>query len=205
MGIHVKDKELLKSLMDKYTIGEIVDEYLEAGKCSSVDILNIADDFWTSPEDETPIEKIDDIIDEERRKWYKDPENNKKVSCEDMMKEIMLVHFDEDEILSYFDERDLLDKLEGTWELDNYVENKVNEAINEVKEEYDKEIDELIDAPTNKKGLMKTVRDIDLYSDDIHNLLCEITNSNKYERDGSIIINRLKKILNKNNYGVNYE
>lgn len=205
MGIHVKDKELLKSLMDKYTIGEIVDEYLEAGKCSSADILNIADDFWTSPEDETPIEKIDDIIDEERRKWYKDPENNKKVSCEDMMKEIMLVHFDEDEILSYFNERDLLDKLEGTWELNDYVEDKVNEAINEVKEEYDKEIDELIDAPTNKKGLMKTLRIIDLSPDDIHTIICELTNSNKYERDASVIIDRLKKILNKNNYGVTYE
>lgn len=205
MGIHVKDKELLKSLMDKYTIGEIVDEYLEAGKCSSTDILNIADDFWTSSEDETPIEKIDDIIDEERRKWYKDPENNKKVSCEDMMKEIMLVHFDEDEILSYFNERDLLDKLEGTWELNDYVEDKVNEAINEVKEEYDKEIDELIDAPTNKKGLMKTLRIIDLSPDDIHTIICELTNSNKYERDTSVIIDRLKKILNKNNYGVTYE
>ena len=205
MGIHVKDKELLKSLMDKYTIGEIVDEYLEAGKCSSADILNIADDFWTSPEDETPIEKIGDVIDEERRKWYKDPVNNKKVSCEDMMKEIMLVYFDEDEILSYFDDSNLLDKLEGSWELNNYVEDKVDEVIDEVKEEYEKEIEKLIDAPTNKKGLMKTVRDIDLYSDDVHNLLCELTNSNKYERDGSIIINRLKKILSKNNYGVNYE
>jgi hypothetical protein len=205
MGIHVKDKELLKSLMDKYTIGEIVDEYLEAGKCSSADILNIADDFWTSPEDETPIEKIDNIIDEERRKWYKDPNNYKRVSCEDMMKEIMLVHFDEDEILSYFDERDLLDKLEGTWELDNYVENKVAEAINDVNIEHAKEIDELIDAPVNKKGLMKTLRIIDLSPDDIHTIICELTNSNKYERDASVIIDRLKKILNKNNYGVTYE
>jgi len=195
----------VKDIMDKYTIGEIVDMYLEAGKCSSADILNIADDFCVSPEDETPIEKIDDIIDEERRKWYKDPENNKKVSCEDMMKDIMLVHFDEDEILSYFDERDLLDKLEGTWELNDYVEDKVDKAINEVKEEYDKEIDELIDAPINKKGLMKTINIIDLSPDDIHTIICELTNSNKYERDGYIILDKLKQMLNKNNYGVNYE
>ena len=195
----------VKDIIDKYTIREIVDEYLEAGKCSSADILNIADDFWSPPEDETLIEKIDDIIDEERRKWYKDPENNKKVSCEDMMKDIMLVHFDEDEILSYFDERDLLDKLEGTWELDNYVEDKVAEVINEVNIEHAKEIDELIDAPTNKKGLMKTINIIDLSPDDIHTIICKLTNSNKYERDASVIINRLKKILNKNNYGVTYE
>ena len=195
----------VKDIMDKYTIGEIVDMYLEAGKCSSADILNIADDFYTSPEDETPIEKIDDIIEEERRKWYKDPVNNKKVSCEDMMKEIMLIYFDEDDILSYFDERDLLDKLEGTWELNNYVEDKVDEAINEVNIEHAKEINELIDAPTNKKGLMKTLRIIDLSPDDIHTIICELTNSNKYERDASVIIDRLKKILNKNNYGVNYE
>lgn len=203
--MHVKDKELLKNLMDKYTIGEIVDEYLEAGKCTSLDILNIADDFWTSSEDETPINKIEDIIEDERRKWYKDSTNNKKVSCGDMMKEIMLVYFDEDEILSYFNERDLLYRLEGTWELNNYVEDKVNEAIDEVNIEHAKEIDELIDAPISKKGLMKTIRDIDLYSDDIHTIICELTNSNKYERNGSIIIDKLKKILSKNTYGVNYE
>lgn len=195
----------VKDIIDKYTIGEIVDMYLEAGKCSSADILNIADDFWTPTEDETPIEKINAIIDEERRKWYKDPVNNKKVSCEDMIKEIMLVYFDEDEILSYFDERDLLDKLEGTWELDNYVENKVAEVINEVNIEHAKEIDELIDAPVNKKGLMKTINIIDLSPDDIHTIICKLTNSNKYERDASVIIDRLKKILNKNNYGVTYE
>ena len=195
----------VKDIINKYTIGEIVDMYLEAGKCSSADILNIADDFLAFPEDETPIEKIDAIIGEERRKWLKDPENNKKVSCEDMMKDIMLVHFDEDEILSYFDERDLLDKLEGTWELDNYVENKVSEVINDVNIEHAKEIDELIDAPTNKKGLMKTINIIDLSPDDIHTIICELTNSNKYERDALVIIDRLKKILNKNNYGVTYE
>jgi len=202
MDIHIKDKELLKSLMDKYTIEEIVDEYLEAGKCSSTDILDIADDIYDNGEN--PIEQINNIMDFERQKSLNNPIES-MISLEDMMHDIMFVYYDRDDIIRCFDNDELLDYLENSFELENYVEDKVNEAINEVKEEYDKEIDELINAPTNKKGLMKTIRDIDLYSDDIHNLLCEITNSNKYEKDGSIIINRLKKILSKNNYGVNYE
>jgi len=202
MDIHIKDKELLKSLMDKYTIEEIVDEYLKAGKCSSTDILDIADDIYDNGEN--PIEQINNIMDFERQKSLNNPIES-MISLEDMMHDIMFVYYDRDDIIRCFDNDELLDYLENSFELENYVEDKVNEAINEVKEEYDKEIDELINAPTNKKGLMKTIRDIDLYSDDIHNLLCEITNSNKYEKDGSIIINRLKKILSKNNYGVNYE
>ncbi len=202
MGIHVKDKELLKSLMDKYTIGEIVDEYLEAGKCSSADILDIADDIYNNGEN--PIEQIDNIMDFERQKALNDPTKS-MISLEDMMHDIMFIYYDRDDIIRCFDNDELLDYLENSFELEKYVEDKVDEAINEVKEEYDKEIDELIDAPTNKKGLMKTLRIIDLSPDDIHTIICELTNSNKYERDGSIIIDKLKKLINKNNYEVIYK
>ena len=101
--------------------------------------------------------------------------------------------------LLIFDFRNFLDVM------DNYVENKVSEVINDVNIEHAKEIDELIDAPTNKKGLMKTINIINLSPDDIHTIICKLTNSNKYEKDASVIIDRLKKILNKNNYGVTYE
>ena len=98
------------------------------------------------------------------------------------------------EIIENFDKDDLLEELDGSWELDQHDE--------EVREETYKEyIDEWVE---EMKAQDKEYID-NLYnanSDDFHEFLCDTLGCGYYDQS---LVNKLKEKLKNNNFGIDYE
>ena len=170
-----QDKILLKNLIEKYSFSDIVTELLMTNMICPNDILDIADEY----------------------------------SCPDNVENLLDTLLDDyniNDILQCFDDKDLLDYLSGSFTLDDYVQEQIDEVINEMNEESEKSLnDDIDDNSTNIDEIIITLSNAELCPDDIHKLLCLLTNNNFYIKDGNVIINKLKDIVQKNNYNVNYK
>lgn len=192
------DKEQLKELIKKYSFSDIIDELLEQKAICSMDIISIAREY-ENLENNTAIEQIHDILNND------DEMCHNMISCNEFMRDIVLQYYDTWDVLEYFDNEDLLDKLDGSYELEHYVDYAIEQATNEINNEQIEELNKIIKNIKSKKGLFNILKNIELSSDDIHQLICEITSSNRYDKNTNQTIDKLKKLLNKNNtYNVKY-
>ena len=192
------DKEQLKELIKKYSFSDIIDELLEQHTICSMDIISIAREY-ENLENNTAIEQIHDILNND------DEMCHNMISCNEFMRDIVLQYYDTWDVLEYFDNEDLLDKLDGSYELEHYVDYAIEQATNEINNEQIEELNKIIKNIKSKKGLFNILKNIELSSDDIHQLICEITSSNRYDKNTNQTIDKLKKLLNKNNtYNVKY-
>ena len=197
----IEDYKALVDIVKRNGFSETIDVLMDANIIGSIDILSIADEIYDNSEN--PIEQIDNIMEFERQRALNDPTKS-MISLEDMMHDIMFMYYDRDDIIRYFDNDELLDYLENSYELENYVKDKVEETENDLKNELNKEIDELYDALPNKKQVLKTFNLYDFNSDDVHTLICQLTNVNLYDKNTQFTIEKLKEILNNNTYNVKY-
>ena len=192
------DKEQLKELIKKYSFSDIIDELLEQHAICSMDIISIAREYENF-DNNTAIEQIHDILNND------DEMCHNMISCTEFMRDIVLQYYDTWDVLEYFDNEDLLDKLDGSYELEHYVDYAIEQATNEINNEQIEELNKIIKNIKSKKGLFNILKNIELSSDDIHQLICEITSSNRYDKNTNQTIDKLKKLLNKNNtYNVKY-
>lgn len=199
--MNIEDYKTLVDIVKRNGFNETIDVLMEANIISSIDILSIADEIYDNGEN--PIEQIDNIMDFERQRALNDPTES-MISLEDMMHDIMFVYYDRDDIIKCFDDDELLDYLENSFELEKYVEDKVEEAEYDLRNEFDEEINKLCDALPNKKQVLKTFNLYDFNSDDVHTLICQLTNVNLYDKNTKFTIGKLKEILNNNTYNVKY-
>ena len=193
------DKEQLKELIKKYSFNDIIDELLEQKAICSMDIISIAREYENSENNNTAIEQIHDILNND------DEMCHNMISCNEFMRDIVLQYYDTWDVLEYFDNEELLDKLDGSYELEHYVDYAIEQATNEINNEQIEELNKIIKNIKSKKGLFNILKNIELSSDDIHQLICEITSSNRYDKNTNQIIDKLKELLNKNNtYNIKY-
>ena len=166
---------------------EILNFGLEHGYITNSDIIH-ASDIYKDPNKEYDDSEIEDFI--------------KSVSLSDLMKAIqdeyslddIIFELPNHEILENFDKSDLLEELDGSWELDQHDE--------EVREETYKEyIDEWVEEmKTHDKEYIENLYNGN--SDDFHTFICDILGSGYYDQS---VVTKLKGKLKNNSFGVDYE
>jgi hypothetical protein len=196
-----EDKQKLQELMKSNSFEDIIDELLLSEKITSNDILNIAEDYWYN--DMTPVEQIENIILDNQE--IDDPE--KQIRYKDIMA-ILDSAFPNEDLMNYFDNYDLIDHLEGTFALEDYVDNRVDDALYDKEKEYEQQINYLQETLNNaicsKSRILKSISKLDFTPDEVHKIICNLTNTNYYERNSDYTITELKKLANNNNYEVYY-
>ena len=166
---------------------EILNFGLEHGYITSSDIIH-ASDIYKDPNKEYDDSEIEDFI--------------KSVSLSDLMKAIqdeyslddIIFELPNHEILENFDKSDLLEELDGSWELDQHDE--------EVREETYKEyIDEWVEEmKTQDKEYIENLYNAN--PDDFHTFICDTLGSGYYDQS---VVTKLKEKLKNNSFGVDYE
>ena len=166
---------------------EILNFGLEHGYITSSDIIH-ASDIYKDPNKEYDDSEIEDFI--------------KSVPLSDLMKAIqdeyslddIIFELPNHEILENFDKSDLLEELDGSWELDQHDE--------EVREETYKEyIDEWVEEmKTQDKEYIENLYNAN--SDDFHTFICDTLGSGYYDQS---VVTKLKEKLKNNSFGVDYE
>ena len=166
---------------------EILNFGLEHGYITNSDIIH-ASDIYKDPNKEYDDFEIEDFI--------------KSVSLSDLMKAIqdeyslddILFELPKHEILENFDKDDLLEELDGSWELNQHDE--------EVREEtYRTYVDEWIEEmKAQDKEYIENLYNAN--SDDFHEFLCDTLGCGYYDQS---IVNKLKEKLKNNSFGVDYE
>ena len=184
------DKALNKVWKLSRNFEEILSFGLEHGFITSSDIVH-ASDIYKDPNKEYDESEIEDFI--------------KSVPLSDLMKAIqdeyslddILFELPSHEILENFDKSDLLEELDGSWELDQH-----DEEIR--KETYKEYIDEWVDEmKTQDKEYIENLYNAN--SDDLHTFICDVLGISYYDQEGlNKALKNIKEKLNKNNYSIRY-
>lgn len=191
--------KLLHNLIDTHSFDDfnnLIDNLYVQGIINSADIACLNDHV----NDLTYLEQIEELLDEDSKLAKQDPENHKKIELYNFLHDIVFQYWDKFDLLDFFDDYELLEQIENSYSLNNYVERQVDDAINDLNREHEIEIEELINNNTpTKKDILKAFSNYDYTADEIHSMICSLTNSNKYE-DGNKIMDKLKEVLKNNNY-----
>lgn len=174
-------EELLKQVWEICTFDEIIDAGFELNKCSAQNLLDAADEFVIKQEQEEEnkdfIETLTDLCEKTSKSelpWER---------------EIMMVlcdYFNQYSFMDYFDNDDLIDHLDGTWEMEKYVQNERLDAVQDFKEcNPDFTIEECI----------QYLSDMPFYR--LRRYLCDLT-SNSYHCSDKQLIEDIKNKLNIN-------
>lgn len=134
------NKELLKQVWETCTFDEIIDAGFEYNKCSAEQLINAASEF-ENPEQESDDKSIQDKFEELLEKYSKD-----LPWCADIMS-ILEDYYHQSSMMDYFDNDDLIEHLDGTWEMDAYLKENQIESDDEVEEytfeDFKNEVEEL--------------------------------------------------------------
>lgn len=182
-----KDKNLLKQIWgNAKDFEEILNFGLENNFISSSDIIH-ASDIYRDPDKEYDDEEIKEMI-----KSSNIADILRFLQEEYSLKEIV-DNLDSYDIMRYINNYEILDYLDGTWELDNHDDdvrsNYYNEYIDEWIKEFEAEYKERIENISNWSP------------DELHRFICDIVGCNRYDK--TVIDKLLQKL--KNNTYVKYE
>lgn len=135
-----RKENLLKEVWETCTFDEIIDSGFDCGKCSGSQLVEAADEFIHKdkrPEDNC-IEDLREVLESYSKSdlpWGRD------------VMELMADYFHEDSMMDWFDNDDLIEHLDGTWEMDAYLKKNQIESDDEVEEytfkDFQKEMEEL--------------------------------------------------------------
>lgn len=114
--------ELLKQIWETCTFDEIIDAGFEYNKCSGEQLINAAAEF-ENPEQESDDKSIQDKFEEFLEKYSKD-----LPWCDDMMS-ILEDYYHQSSMMDYFDNDDLIEHLDGTYEMDKYLDEELDMRI----------------------------------------------------------------------------
>ena len=183
-------KELLKKVWNECTFDEIIDAGFELNKCGAMNLKVAADEF-ANPEQEYSVEEIKEII--------------KQSDISDVIDALLDVYkmreivneLGEDNVIEEIDNDDLLDYLDGTWTLDDYISNIRLESYNEGMEDAHKDYELYIDNKLN--DLQKC------NADELHRFICDYMGIGYYDKKGfDKHIKEVIKNLNTNTFGIKY-
>lgn len=164
-----KDKELLKHIWESYTFDDIINAGFEYNMCSAEQLINAAAEFEHPDSDNTScidtIDKIEELIKEDKPSDF---EIAKLIEEEYDIKDI-LWHWDNDEIIDY---------LEGSIELDKYVEEHSTDDTDYDVYTFKDFLEELEQLPNYK----------------LKNVLCDLVMSNHHISNEELIKKLLEKI-----------
>lgn len=125
-----REKELLKHIWESYTFDEIINAGFEYNMCSAEQLINAAAEFevGTYVKEEHIVDALKKLFNEYDKAdlpWVDD--------IIDVIKE----YYHESSLMSYFDNDDLIAHLDGTIELEQYIEDrKCDDYDTEETEEY---------------------------------------------------------------------
>ena len=191
--------KLLHNLIDSHSFDDfnnLIDNLYVQGIINSADIACLNNHV----NDLTYLEQINELLDEDSKLAQQDPKNHKKIELYNFLHDIVFQYWDKFDLLNFFDDYELLEQIENSYSLNNYVERQVNDVINDLNTKHEIEIEELINNSTpTKKDILKAFSNYEYTADEIHSLICSLTNSNKYD-DGNKIMDKLKEVLKNNNY-----
>lgn len=169
-------EELLKELWNTCTIEEIVEAGYKHQKLSSVDLVKVADEYnikTSSEERQSFIDALEELFEQyDRKSWY----------VNDVMS-ILEDHFSQYSMLNFFNEDDMIDHLDGSWEMEKYLSEHTKKEIEYYKEEN----------PTyTKDDLIKEYQDAKSY--DLKRLLCDLTEASYYTSNEELLNNLKNRI-----------
>lgn len=194
-----KFEKLLHNLIDTHSFddfNELIDNLYVQGIINSADIACLNEHV----NDLTCLEQIEELLDENSILALQDPEHHKKIELYDFLHNIVFLYWDKFDLLDFFEDYELLEQIEDSYELERYVESKTSEAIDDLNTEHEMEMEELINNITpTKKDILKAFSNYEYTADEIHSMICFLTNSNKYD-NGNKIMDKLKDVLKNNNY-----
>jgi hypothetical protein len=152
-------KQLLKKVWDNISFDEIIDAGFEFNKCSGEDIINAASEFELKNDiHEDFMDALNELFESHR--------NN--LPWTHNIVETVVEYCYQSNVLDYFDNDDLIEHLDGTWEMDRYIKDKCEEAVKEYKEENDLSHD----YPTNRDSLIRVIQN--MKKDDFRRFLCDL-------------------------------
>ena len=153
-------KQLLKKVWDNFSFDEIIDAGFEYDKCHGEDLINVASEF----EEKNNIHE--DFIDA-LNELFESHRNN--LPWTHNIVETVVEYCYQSNVLDYFDNDDLIEHLDGTWEMDRYIEDKCEEAVKEYKEENDSYPDY---RSTNRDSLIRVIQN--MRKEDFRRFLCDL-------------------------------
>lgn len=121
-------KELLKQLWEICSFDEIIDAGFEYNKCSGEQLINAASEF-ENPEQESDDKSIQDKFEEFLEKYSRD-----LPWCGDIMS-ILENYYHQSSMMDYFDNDDLIEHLDGTYEMDKYLDEELDMRIQDYKDD----------------------------------------------------------------------
>lgn len=153
-------KKLLKEIWENCSFDEIIDAGFEYDKCHSEDLINAASEF----EEKNNIHE--DFIDA-LNELFESHRNN--LPWTHSIVETVVEYCFQSNVLDYFDNDDLIEHLDGTWEMDRYIEDKCEEAVKEYKEENEPFPNYKLN---NRDELIRTIQE--MKKDDFRRFLCDL-------------------------------
>lgn len=164
--------ELLKQLWEQCSFDEIIDAGFEYNKCSGEKLINAAAEF-EKPETESEQSFIDKLSD-----LFKNTDT-KTLPWGDEIMAVITDYYSNSSLIDYFDKDELIEWLDGSFEMDMYVENEIRER------ELSEEVDEYTFADYTKE-----VESLPNYK--LKNYLCDLVMANHHISDDELM-NLLKE------------
>lgn len=121
--------QLLLEVWLTCTFDEIINKGFEIGKCGALQLCEAAEEFKykDKTEEESFIIQLRELFEEYKSKlpWGRE------------IMEVLDDYICDDSMMDYFDNSDLINHLDGSWELENYVEDACKEAVDDYINEND--------------------------------------------------------------------
>lgn len=169
----IRKETLLKEVWETCSFDEIIDAGFEYNKCSGEQLINAASEF-ENPEQESDDKSIQDKFEEFLEKHAKD-----LPWCGDMMS-ILEDYYHQSSMMDYFDNDDLIEHLDGTCEMDKYIDEELEMKIKDYED-------------NNPSFTVKDFKEqlYSLQNCEFRRFLCEMTDSSYFVSDDEIL-NKIK-------------
>lgn len=175
-------EDLLEKVWNEFSFDEIIDKGFEMNKCGAIDLKVAADEFeynvefedydWSDKEIESMVKRCDEKTLFDAIKYYYD------------LDDFLTKYWYKDDVFDCYDKDDLLDYLDGSWELDKHDEKVKDDVRDEMYDEAYTQIEE--DSWKNNEVIKDN-------PDELWRNIAKIYNTGNY--DEKSMFNNLKKII----------
>lgn len=171
-------QDLLKEIWKECTLQEILDAGYETESLQAIDIIKEAEQIEKESFNVSlKVNFIDNL-----RELFDNTPSRELPYAREIMDEIS-AHYSDFTLMDYFDNDDLIEHCDGSWEMDNYIANKCKDAIEEYKG----------DNPIlGRDEYIRRVQNCGSY--EFKRFLCDLVDAN-YHISNEDLIQRLKEKL----------
>jgi hypothetical protein len=157
----IRKEKLLKEVWETCTFDEIIDAGFEYNKCSGEKLINAATEFEKPETDceQSFIDKLSELFKNTDRK---------NLPWGDEIMYVITDYYSNSSLIDYFDKDELIEWLDGSIEMDMYVENEIRE----------RELSEDVDEEYTFADYTKEVESLPNYK--LKNYLCDLVMANHH-------------------------